>query len=154
GSQSGPADFRIQPADVGLLRLDPAFKLDAKLLPDPKQTHDPRKPAGPPAKASPLTNMLSHQKPFYPLTVWLPANEEGQGYVLYPSWQTFHVKPDGKIELSAGGTARVAGIEVEGDSVLIPQHKFSGKITTYNRMNAGVGNVALSATMNFGATLA
>lgn len=153
GSKSGPADFRMQPAEVGILRLDPDFKLDAKSLPNPRYTHELRKPAFQ-GKQSPLTNVLSHQKPFYPLTVWLPANQEGQGYLLYPTWQAFHVLPNGKIELSGGGAPRVAGVATEADAVLIPHRKFSGKITSYNRLNAGVGDVAVSSTMNFGATLA
>ena len=53
--------------------------------------------------------MLSHQKSFYPLSVWLPANQVGQGYVLYPSWQAFHLRPDGQVELAAAQAPRVAG---------------------------------------------
>jgi hypothetical protein len=147
GAKSGPPDFRIQPAEVGVLALDPAFKLDARALPDPRNTTDPRKASDKGARVAPLTNVLSHQKPFYPLSVWLPANEEGQGYLLYPSWQAFQLRPDGKVELGGGAAPRVAGIEVEPDgaTVLIPQRKFGGKITTYNQLNAGVGNVAVRA---------
>src|SRR5262245_61609938 len=130
GGKTGPPDFRIQPADVGLLSLDPGAKIDAAKLPDPRQTLDPRSPRKPaPGKPEPvLTNVLSHQKPFYPLSVWLPANTAGQGYVLYPSWQAFHVKSDGTVELGGGGAPKVAGVEAEGATVLIPHRQFGGKV--------------------------
>src|SRR5436190_2692824 len=154
GGKTGPADFRIQPADVGLLSLDVDFRLDAKALPDPKALFEPRTPPDKGKPVPPLMNVLSHQKQFYPLTVWLPSNQVGQGYVLYPSWQTFHLKPDGKVELSAAGAPKVAGIEADGATVLIPQRKFSGKNSTRTGMTAGVGAVTLGPQMNFGATLA
>jgi len=125
--RTGPAEFRLLPADIGLLSLDPDVKLSPQALPDPRLTHDPRTPTPKGAKQPVLTNVLSHQKQFYPLTVWLPANQIGQGYVLYPSWQAFHLRPDGAIDLEGGKAPRVAGVQVQGKDILLPYRKFSGE---------------------------
>src|SRR5262249_39458297 len=101
-----------------------------------------------------MTNHLSHQKAFYPLTVWLPPNQVGQGYVLYPSWQAFHLHPDGRVELSGGGAPRVTGVEAADKSILIPHRKFSGRVSTTAKLTAGVGATQLAEVMDFGATLA
>src|SRR5690606_39105102 len=96
GAKRGPPELRKTPATVGLFRFDPAARLDAAQLPDPTRLFDPQQPPAAPAAdqpAPPLTNLLSHQVPFYPLSVWLPANTAGQGYLLYPSWQAFHLLP-------------------------------------------------------------
>jgi outer membrane protein assembly factor BamB len=156
GGKTGPADFRLQPADFGVLRLDPGYKMDAAKLPDPRHTLDPRqpKPAGKDGQLPPLTNVLSHQKPFYPLSVWLPANTAGQGYVLYPSWQTFHVAGDGQVVLGGGGAPKVAGVEAEGSTILVPQRQFAGKVQSRSGLTAGVGATPLGLKMNFAATLA
>jgi outer membrane protein assembly factor BamB len=153
-SRSGPAEFRQLPADIGLLSLDPDVKLDPQGLPDPRNLHDPRAPAPKGPKRPQLTNVLSHQKAFYPLTVWLPANTEGQGYVLYPSWQSFHLRSDGGIDLEAGKAQKVAGVIVEKDRLLLPYRKFSGKLSTTTGMTGGVGSASLAPTIVLGATLA
>jgi hypothetical protein len=152
GGKSGPADFRIQPAEFGLLSIDPDYRLDAAHLPDPRVTLDPRKPML--KKGPPLLNVLSHQKAFYPLSVWLPANTAGQGYVAYPSWQAFHVTPQGHVELAGGGAPQVAGITAEGATILIPHRHFTGKVQSRTGLTAGVGATPLGPQMNFGATLA
>jgi outer membrane protein assembly factor BamB len=154
GARSGPPEFRLKPADIGVLSLDADFKLDAKALPDPKLLHDPRVP-DPKTKTPPvLTNHLSHQKAFYPLTVWLPPNQAGQGYVLYPSWQAFHLRPDGRVDLAAAGAPRVTGVEADTGKIIIPHRKFSGRLNTTTKLTAGVGATFLAETMDFGATLA
>jgi len=154
GARTGPPEFRLKPADVGVLSLDPDVKLDPKALPDPKLLHDPRLP-DPKAKNAPvLTNHLSHQKAFYPLTVWLPPNQVGQGYVLYPSWQAFHLHADGRVELAAAGAPRVTGVEADAGRVIIPHRKFAGRLSTTTRLTAGVGATLLAESMDFGATLA
>jgi outer membrane protein assembly factor BamB len=154
GGKTGPADFRILPADIGLLNLDPAVRLDAARLPDPRHTLDPRRPPAKGTPAPPLLNVLSHQKPFYPLSVWLPANTAGQGYVLYPSWQAFHVRPDGRVDLGGGGAPKVPGVEADGATVLIPHRHFGGKVQSRNGLTAGVGATPLGPKMSFGATVA
>src|SRR5262249_38850387 len=129
-------------------------KLDPKTLPDPKALHDPRLP-DPKTKTPPvLTNHLSHQKQFYPLTVWLPPNQVGQGYVLYPSWQAFHLHPDGRVELGGGGAPRVTGLAADGWPVAFPPRQFSGRISSITKPQAGVGATPLAEKMDFGATLA
>jgi outer membrane protein assembly factor BamB len=152
--KTGPSEFRLVPGDLGLLSLDKSFTLDAKNLPDPKVTHDPQKPA--PTRGAPpaLTNMLSQQEKFLPLSVWLPANQSGQGYVLYPSWQAFHLTPEGKVQLDAAAIPRVPGIEVSNATIVIPHRKFSGVIHSRTNLTGGVGAVRLAKQMDFSATLA
>jgi outer membrane protein assembly factor BamB len=154
GTRSGPPEFRMKPADVGLLGLAPQATLQADALPDPKRLDEPRLPLLSGKDPPVLTNLLSDQRAFYPLTVWLPANQQGQGYVLYPSWQAFHLRPDGTVELGAGGAPRVAGVEAQQDRIVIPYHRWSGRLNTQSKLTAGVGAVPLAANMDFGATLA
>src|SRR6185436_12075526 len=112
---------------------------DVRRLPDPRRTFDPRRPPAKGQPVPPLTNLLSVQKRFYPLSIWLPSNQVGQGYLLYPSWQTFHVKSDGKVELSANGGQRVPGIEAEKERILIPYYPMSGQVSARTGLTAGVG---------------
>jgi PQQ-like domain len=162
--RKGPPDFRQLPADIGLLTLDPDVKLSPQALPDPRLTHDPQKPAAAPRdKGKPdveraggprLTDALSHSRQFYPLTVWLPANTVGQGYVLYPAWQAFHLQPDGKIDLDGGKAPRVAGVEIDQSRILLPYRRFAGKLSTTTGLGGGVGAAPLGPKIVFGATLA
>ena len=152
--KTGPSEFRLVPGELGLLSLDKSVVLDAKNLPDPKVTHDPQKPAPTRGSTPPLTNMLSQQETFLPLSVWLPANESGQGYVLYPSWQAFHLTPEGKVRLDVAAIPRVPGIEVNEATIVIPHRKFSGVIHSRTNLTAGVGAVRLNKQMDFSATLA
>jgi outer membrane protein assembly factor BamB len=153
-SKTGPAEFRLVPSELGVLALDPTFTLDRKKLPDPRRTLDPRKPPMKGQLSSPLVNLLSQQKQFLPLSLWLPSNQQGQGYLLYPSWQTFHVKPGGAVVLAGGDGPRVPGVEAQGSSIVVPHYPMSGKIPGKTGLSAGVGAVPLSDRMTFGATLA
>jgi len=157
GARTGPPQFRVKPADIGVLGLDAGVRLDPTALPDPKLLDDPRLPAAkrPPHRPAPvLTNVLSHQKAFYPLTVWLPANQVGQGYVLYPSWQAFHLSSGGKIDLGAAGAPKVPGVEADTNWIAIPHRTLAGRLSTHSRLTAGVGATHLKEKMDFGATLA
>jgi len=137
GAKVGPPEYRLVAAKLGLLAAKPDDPIDPANLPDPKT----------------LPNMLSHARDFYPLAVYLPSNCVGQGYVLYPSWQAFHLTPDGKIDFKAAGLPKVPGIEAAGLRVIIPYRTFRGKISTKIRLQAGVGAVPLAKEMKFGPTL-
>ena len=152
-ARSGPPQLRSKPADIGLLGLAAGAEIRPESLLDPKLLDDPQQPAARDKPRPLLTNLLSHQKAFYPLTVWLPSNQVGQGFVLYPSWQAFHLRPDGAIELGAGGAPKVTGIEAEGSRILIPYRRLSGRLSTQSKLTAGVGAMPLSEKMDFGATL-
>ena len=154
GAKSGPPEFRKLASDMGLFCLDPAFRIEPANLPDPRNTFDPQKPPEAGKAPPPLMNLLSHQKAFYPLSVWLPANEVGQGYVLYPSWQAFRLTPAGKVDMAAGGAPAVPGVEVVGNSIVIPHRRFSGAVSTIGGISAGVANVPLGPRMLLSATLA
>lgn len=134
GARRGPPEYRLVGAKFGLLALDAKTKIDARNLPDPKT----------------LTNVLSHGRTFYPLAVYLPSNTVGEGYVLYPSWQTFQVARDGRVSL---GAQRVPGIEAAGGRIVVPYRKFRGRVNTSTGLSSGVGSVPLSAEMLYSPTL-
>ncbi len=146
GARTGPPEFRKLAADIGLFALNPEAKLDPAKLPDPRHSFDPLlhsrtiKDAPPPP---PLSSVLSDQKKFFPLHVWLPANQAGNGYVLYPSWQAFHLTPEGKIDLKGSAAPAVAGVTAEADSIVLPYRKFTGIITAGSRLSAGVAGEAI-----------
>lgn len=52
------------------------------------------------------------------LTLWLPANTVGAGYLVYPLRHTFHVTPEG-VKAGAGGYA-VRGWQEDGFTIVIP----------------------------------
>lgn len=154
-AKTGPVDFRLVPADLGLLSMSADLQLDPKNLPDLRTTYDPQHPPAATTVRPPLMNVLSQQSQFYPLTVWLPANQVGQGYLLYPSWQAFHITPEGKVDVTAAEIPKVAGIEATARQIVIPYRRFSGKVNSRTQLTAGVGAVKLNERkMNFGATLA
>ena len=134
-AKTGPPDYRLIGAELGLLALQADTVLDPANLPGPRA----------------LPNMLSHTRKFYPLEIWLPSN--AQGYVLYPSWQAFAVTPQGKVDLQPGKWPRVPGIEADGLRIVIPHRRFIGKINTTTGLAGGVGTAPLGGEMNFSPTL-
>jgi hypothetical protein len=60
---------------------------------------------------------------FAPLTIWLPANADAQGYLLHPLGQTFHLGAAG-IQPGAGGGAVVAGLNVKNGAIDVPVYGF------------------------------
>lgn len=154
GGRNEPAEFRKVPAELGMFYVAADdFSLDAGNLPDPSRLLDPQNPPAEGQDRPALVNALSHQRPFYPLTVWLPSNRQGPGYVLYPSWQAFHVTTEGRVELAAGDAPRVPGIELEDNAILIPHRTFTGKVNSHSGLQGGVGAAALAGEMVLGATL-
>ena len=149
-TKAGPPEFRLMPAEFGLLSALPDWKLDPAALPDLKTTFDPRKPSAA-AGVSPLADMLSRSGRFQSLGVWLPANTQGAGYVLVPSWQAFHVQPGGRVGVA--DQPRVPGIELGDSVVVVPYRQAAGRIRSRNALNAGVGAERLGPAMNLGPTL-
>ncbi|MFM8635414.1 MAG: hypothetical protein ACKOEX_11505, partial [Planctomycetia bacterium] len=134
-AKTGPPEFRLTPAEFGVLAALPEWKLDPAALPELKTTFDPRKPDT--AGAAPLADMLSRSGRFQSLAVWLPANTQGAGYVLVPSWQAFHLEPNGQVRVA--DQPRVPGIELAGSSIVVPYRQAAGRIGSRSRLNAGVG---------------
>jgi hypothetical protein len=153
-AKTGPPEFRLVPADIGLLALDAKHTLDPAKLPNASQTFDPQKPPEANQPISPLMNVLSNQAQFYPLSIWLPSNQVGQGYVLYPSWQAFHLTPEGQVDVESPHVPKVPGIEIKSANIVIPYRLFSGMVNSRTKLTAGVGNVKLDKKMSFGATIA
>jgi outer membrane protein assembly factor BamB len=151
-AKSGPPEFRPVPMNLGIFILNPEFKLEGTALPDCTQTADPRSKPG--KGASPLTDALSrHDKAFYPLSVWLPSNQKGQGYLLYPTGQSFRVTPEGKADLESSGAPRVPGVQADGGTLTIPHRTFSGRVSTIGNLSGALGNTRLKESMILGATL-
>ena len=164
GAKTGPPEFRLLATDLGLFTLPADFRLDPAALPDPRQTFNPQKPTKPapvrrrrgggdPPPIVRLVNTLSHQRDFYPLHIWLPSNQIGQGYLLYPSWQTFHLTPAGRLAPGGGDAPLAPGIEAVGAALVIPHRRFSGRISTNTGLNGGVGSLKLGRTMLMSTTL-
>src|SRR5262245_14775764 len=138
-AKSGPPELRPVPMTLGLFTLNPDFKLEGTALPDFSRTADPRSKPG--KTDPPLTDALSrHDKAFYPLSVWLPSNQKGQGYLLYPTGQAFRVAPEGKVDLESGGAPRIPGVQADGGTLTIPHRSFTGKVSTLGTLSGAVGN--------------
>lgn len=148
-TKTGPPEFRLTPAEFGLLGALPEWKLDPAALPDLKTTFDPRKPKA--AGAAALADMLSRSGRFQSLAVWLPANTQGAGYVLVPSWQAFHLEPGGRVRVA--DQPRVPGIELTDSSIVVPYRQAAGRIGSRSGLNAGVGAERLGPAMKLGPTL-
>lgn len=143
GARSGPPAFRKIAAELGLFAVPPEFKLDPAKLPNPKVTFEPAKATGKETAVPPLATVLSNQAKFYPLHVWLPANQSGHGYLLYPSWQAFHVTPAGVVDMKGAGAPTVAGVTADAATIVLPYRQFRGAITKGSRLTAGVASEAV-----------
>ncbi len=60
---------------------------------------------------------------FAPLTLWLPANTEGKGYLVHPVGLTFHLSAGG-VAAGAGGGQGIEGLHVDKNLIEIPLHGF------------------------------
>ena len=118
-NEPGPVEGRIEPEAFGLY----VAPRDSEETPDPAKT------------------LLSRSGRFCPLRVYLPANTEGAGYILYPYAQTFHVNAGGRIELSGD---RLAGITADGSRIVAEHAVFQGRVATRTRLGAGLGSAAVS----------
>ena len=133
----GPPEYRLVGGDIGLLCSGADTVLNPDRLPDPQT----------------LPNMLSHARKFYPLRVYLPSNAVGRGYILFPSFQAFHLTPQGRVDVQAAGSARVPGIEAEGSRIVIPCRTFAGRLSSKTGLKGGVGSIPLTDQMLFSPTI-
>lgn len=144
-AKAGPAESRLVPTSgLGLFALAPDATISPEALPDPKDTEQ-------------LRNAVSHpNEKFYPLSIYLPSNQVGQGYVLYPTWQAFQVTPKGRVALGAGGAPTVPGVQADGASIRIPFRQFEGRLNSKTGLQAAVGTQRLGgrSQLDFGPTLA
>ncbi|MBM4039452.1 MAG: hypothetical protein FJ290_13150 [Planctomycetes bacterium] len=60
---------------------------------------------------------------FAPLTLWLPANKAGKGYILHPVGLTCHLGAEG-VTAGAGGGQSVEGLRIAGHTVEIPLYGY------------------------------
>ncbi len=79
-------------------------------------------PARPGGKDEALELLPIFEK-FVPLTLWLPANTDGKGYLVHPVGLTFHLTAAG-VTAGAGGGQSVDGLKVQGNRIEIPVHSF------------------------------
>ena len=80
-------------------------------------------PANPEAAGKAL-DLLPVFDDFAPLTIWLPANTVGKGYLVHPVGLTFHLDAKG-VQAGAGGGQSVQGLRVEQSLIEIPLYGFS-----------------------------
>ena len=60
---------------------------------------------------------------FAPLTIWLPANTVGHGYLLHPIGLSFHLGEQG-VQPAAGGGTAVQGVLIDGSRIQVPMLAF------------------------------
>ena len=60
---------------------------------------------------------------FAPLTLWLPANADGKGYLVHPVGLTFHLGAAG-VAAGAGGGQTIEGLRVQANLIEVPLHGF------------------------------
>jgi outer membrane protein assembly factor BamB len=113
GDEGGPPESRLEPESFGLY-----------VAPNPQT---PEKPGA---------NLLTRSGAFYSLRVYLPANTDGAGYILYPYGQTFHVRPGGSVELTGD---KLPGITTEGSRIVAEYSVFQGRVVTRTGLSAGLG---------------
>lgn len=130
GRKSGPPETRLLPQRLGV------FLTASDTVVAPGQL--PALMAG--GERTGCPNVVSDPASFCPLRIYLPANTVGPGYLLYPSYQAFHVKPGGSVEFA--GT-RVPGIETQGLSIVIPYREFMSTINSKSGLSGAVGQALL-----------
>ena len=166
GARRGPPEFRLVPAQIGLFLPGSALRIERGALPAGLTRLNPARDAasakGAAAKKDPkkaeeeakgVTSVLSHARDFYPLSVYLPSNQEGYGYVLYPSWQAFHVSPTGEVDFAEERSVPVPGVVAEGAKIVISYRTFSGRLQSKVGLKAFVGRTHLRSEMKFSPTL-
>jgi len=111
--------YRANPDEAGLpmsMRVTPLPHLTVREAAD----HEANSQKTPPGKFRELLPVFDK---FAPLTVWLPANTSGKGYVLHPVGLTCHLGQGGLVPGAGGGQA-VEGLRTEGTTVEIPLYGF------------------------------
>ncbi len=123
--------YRANPPEGDLpmsMRLAPLPKMtlresaDHALFNPPGGMKKERKKKRPTKRRAPY-ELLPVFEDFAPLTIWLPANTAGKGYMLHPMGLTFHVTAKGVVP-GAGDGATIEGVAVKGHQVSIPLYEY------------------------------
>lgn len=91
--------------------------------PAPVGPPKPGQPALAPAAGGQAKDLLPLFEKFAPLTVYLPANTVGRGYLIHPVGLAFHLGPKGVVPGGESGES-IPGLRVNGNSVEIPVYGF------------------------------
>ena len=75
------------------------------------------------AKGEHAMDLLPVFEKFAPLTLWLPANTVGKGYLIHPVGLTLHLTADG-VKPAAGGGESIADLRVEKNLIDIPLYGY------------------------------
>jgi outer membrane protein assembly factor BamB len=70
-----------------------------------------------------ILELVPEYDDFNPLTLWLPSNKAGKGYLLYPMGLTFHLSAEGVVP-GAGEGRSVQGVSVKGNVIDVPLYGF------------------------------
>ena len=111
--------YRANPDEGELpmsMRVTPLPDLTVREAADHEESLKPK----PAAKARELLPVFDS---FAPLTLWLPANKAGKGYVLHPVGLTCHLGAEG-VTAGAGGGQAVEGLRVAGNTIEIPLYGY------------------------------
>lgn len=79
-------------------------------------------PPGAPIRSGSKELLPSFER-FAPLTIWMPANSQGRGYLLHPLGLSFHLGEEG-VDTSAGDGDSVPGVRVEANTIHVPIHAY------------------------------
>lgn len=113
--------FLANPDEADLpmtMRITPLPNLTLRDAADSEKND--KKPAG--GKDAAMDLLPVFEK-FAPLTLWLPANSDGKGYLVHPVGLTFHLGAGG-VAAGAGGGQGIEGLRVQQNLIEIPLHGF------------------------------
>ena len=122
---AGVVKIKCYPVTVSAFLANPdeaELPMTMRATPLPNLTLRDAGQAAAAGKAEPLELLPIFEK-FVPLTLWLPANTEGQGYLVYPVGLTFHLSAAG-VAAGAGGGESIDGLRVQKNQIEIPVHSF------------------------------
>ena len=113
--------YRANPDEAGLpmsMRVTPLPDLTVREAADhEKNAFDEKGRPGKPRDLLPVFDK------FAPLTLWLPANKAGKGYLVHPIGLTCHLGAEGIVP-GAGGGKTVEGLRVEKSTIEVPLYGY------------------------------
>jgi outer membrane protein assembly factor BamB len=136
GRKSGPPASRLTPQKLGVFLTARDTVVTPTQLPALATS----------GRATGCPSVVSDPAAFCPLRIYLPANTVGPGYLLYPSYQAFHVKPGGTVAFA--GT-RVPGIDAQGLEIVIPYCEFLATVNSKSGLSGAVGQALFDARKPF-----
>ncbi len=138
--KTGPPQFRNIASQILLFTTEPGLTIDSNNLPDAKKIEGTlQSNIDSKIKEGLIYNAISDNEDFYPLSIWLPSNSKNKGYLTLPSWQTFIVTPEGKVELNIKDTSQVPEVTALNSELIIPYRKMRGRINSISSLSAVVG---------------